>query len=157
MYNHKRLQSKHYEIIRRSFIGQSNKDIASELGMTPMAISIVLNCSLAKMELARLRSEADDKLTNQPARTRLGKELNELADLSVKQHLRILKGEEAADIKTKARIADTHIKDGIYKTETPDDKVSFRDLIRGLSAVERATKELVMPVVIETTGEEVSS
>jgi hypothetical protein len=132
MYNHKRIQPRHNEIIRRAFLGQTQAQIAAELGFSPQTICLLLNSTLAKIALERMRQASEDKCIDAPARVRLASELRELQDESVKTQLEIIKN-PVADIKVKAAIAKQHVSEGVYETEEKkEEKISFRDLMRAL-------------------------
>lgn len=53
------LWDRHQEILRRSVIGQSAKDIASALHITPTVVSYTLNSEIARQSLAVLRGARD--------------------------------------------------------------------------------------------------
>lgn len=52
----KRLLPRHYRIIDLSLAGMTNVDIATSVGMTPMAIGMVLNSPVGQAELTRRRA-----------------------------------------------------------------------------------------------------
>lgn len=140
-YQNKKLQTKHHEILRRAHLGQANNLIAAELGIHPATVGIILNSSLAKIELQRMRDTDTEKTANTPVRVKMIKEVNEAAEKSLKYHLQILNNEIIVDEKIKANISKQHVGMGIYKTEVSEEKVSFRDIIRGLAKLDSALEE----------------
>jgi DNA-binding CsgD family transcriptional regulator len=56
------LQPRHREIMRRKLIGQSNKQIAEELGLSQSRVSIIVSSPLFKLELERMMQQADDQV-----------------------------------------------------------------------------------------------
>jgi len=156
-YQNKKLQTKHHEILRRAHIGQSNKDIAAELGIHPVTVGLILKSSLAKAELARMKTTDIEKTANTPARIRLVKEINEAAEKSLRYHLQVLNDEVIVDEKSKVRISNLHVAEGIYKTEVSQDATSFRDIIRGLSVVEQALEAGRNSRIIDITPQEKAS
>lgn len=148
---HKRLQTKHHEILRRAVIGQSNRDIARDLGLSEVAVGILLRSTVAKIEIARLKEQAAAKAIDTPARVRLGPELRELQDLSVQHQLEIMHGKVIVDEKIKARVADQHVRDGIYKTDDKKEEFSFRDVIRAVATLDEVMKGGQNPKMIDVT------
>jgi hypothetical protein len=140
-FRNKKLLTKHHEILRRAHLGQSNVVIAAELGISNVTVGLILNSSLAQAELQRMRNVDLERTANTPARVRLSSEINEAAELSLKHHLSILRGESVVDEKIKANVAKQHVGEGIYKTETPPETISFRDIIHGLAVVQQAIEE----------------
>jgi len=53
---------RHREIMRRKLVGQSNKQIAEELGLSQNRVSVITNSPLFKLELERMMQQADDQL-----------------------------------------------------------------------------------------------
>lgn len=53
------LNARHREIMRRIALGERNKDIAEDLGMSQVSISIIVNSPLFKQELAKWMSSLD--------------------------------------------------------------------------------------------------
>ena len=52
----------HREILRRLVLGQSRKQIAEDLGITPQTVTNVANSQVAQRELERLRNERDEQV-----------------------------------------------------------------------------------------------
>jgi len=59
-YEVKELRTRHFEIIRRALLGQTYKDIAQDLGITPKNVSDVLNSELAKEQMELLQLSRND-------------------------------------------------------------------------------------------------
>jgi len=62
----KRLYARHFLMIRLAFQGWRHGRIAERVGVARETVSRVLHSSLAKSELARMRAEAEDLLTDIP-------------------------------------------------------------------------------------------
>lgn len=54
----------HREILRRSFVGQKNVDIARALGVTTAMVSYTLNCELGKRQLARMQRDGHSNVVD---------------------------------------------------------------------------------------------
>lgn len=150
-FKNKKLLTKHHEILRRAHLGQSNVVIAAELGISHVTVGLILRSSLAQAELQRMRNVDIEKTANTPARVRLSKEINEAAELSMKHHLEILRGETPVDEKVKVAVSRLHVGEGIYKTETPAETLSFRDIIHGLAVVQQAIEDQQERKIINIT------
>lgn len=59
-YNIKVLWERHQEILRRVVVGQTNGQIAQELGCVPQTVSNVRNSPLAQAEITRLSAARDE-------------------------------------------------------------------------------------------------
>lgn len=53
------IRNRQREIIRRVLLGQSGKEIAEDLDITPVVVSYVINSELGKEKLGTLQDEAD--------------------------------------------------------------------------------------------------
>ena len=69
MYHIQKLTPRHHEILTRHLAGESNKDIAAALNITPQIVSILVNSPNFQHELAKRRGVvealANDKLSDQ--------------------------------------------------------------------------------------------
>lgn len=63
-YNPKKWEAWHESIVIRSYLGESNKDIAEKFGITPQHVSNILNCPQAQETKARLRQQILDEGKN---------------------------------------------------------------------------------------------
>lgn len=63
-YEVKELRARHFEIIRRALLGQSYKDIATDLGVTSKNVSDVLNSELAQEQMLMLQSMRNDQASD---------------------------------------------------------------------------------------------
>jgi hypothetical protein len=71
----KRLQAKHHVILQLAFQGWSNTQIAAKVGIRRETVSRILNSTPAKAELARMKADAEEWVTNVPARLWLAQRL----------------------------------------------------------------------------------
>jgi len=60
-YQVKKLQGRHRRMVRGILLGQKNKDIAKQLGVTPQSVSIVKNSLVAMEKMDELNDKADAK------------------------------------------------------------------------------------------------
>lgn len=137
MYQVKRLNVRHHEIIRRAFLGEKYVDIATAMGLSSMAISCLMNSPLAQAELARLKADADDKTTDVPMRLRLVEELN-AAGMEAVVINRTIMNDSRVDVKVRARIG-AHFMDRVVFQKSPDDESegSYKAILRSVSNIER--------------------
>ncbi len=59
VYEPKKLNPLHHEILRRALLGESHKQIAEDLNCTPATVSNAVNCGLGREKLETLSSIAD--------------------------------------------------------------------------------------------------
>lgn len=146
-YHVKRLNVRHHEIIRRAFLGEKQVDIALALGLTPMAISCLMNSPLAQAELARLKASADEKVTDVPLRVRLAEELS-AAGMEAVTINRAIMNDAHVDVKVRAKIG-SHFMDRVVFNKSPDDEGegSYRAILRSVSNIERQLLDNTIQVI----------
>lgn len=62
-YEPKHLWEHYKEIARRVSAGQRNKDIARDLGMHPVSVSVIKNSRIVQRQISKLQETADEKVT----------------------------------------------------------------------------------------------
>jgi DNA-binding CsgD family transcriptional regulator len=56
------IRPRHREIMRRKLVGQTNKQIAEEMGLSQNRVSVIVNSPLFKLELERMMQQADEQV-----------------------------------------------------------------------------------------------
>lgn len=146
-HNFKKLSMRHHEILRMAFLGKSNSDIAHIIGISPAAVSCLLNSPLAKAEVAKMQAEATEKVTDLPLRLQLAEQLNMAAMEAVVTNRAIL-NDRNTDVKVRARVA-SHFMDRVVFNKSPDDggEGSYREILRAVSGIERQLQDKEVHVV----------
>jgi hypothetical protein len=92
----KRLLPKHEEIMNRLILGQKQKDIAGEMGMTQSRLSIIINSPLFQLELKKKMMRREEKMID------IEDNLLDGAKLGTKFHKDILEGQYPTDVKMRS-------------------------------------------------------
>jgi len=92
----KRLLPKHEEIMNRLILGQKQKDIAGEMGMTQARLSIIVNSPLFQLELKKKMMRREEKMVD------IEDNLLEGAKLGTKFHKDILEGQYPTEVKMRS-------------------------------------------------------
>lgn len=147
MYHVKRLNIRHHEVIRRAFLGEKQVEIAAAMGLTPMAISCLLNSPLAQAEIARLKDQADEKITDVPLRVALAEELAK-AGMEAVTINRAIMNDRTVDVKVRARVG-AHFMDRVVFQKGPDDEEegSYRAILKSVSNIERQLLDKTVQVI----------
>jgi hypothetical protein len=133
----KKLMPRHREILRRVALGQSYVTIAEELDMHPLTISLIMKSPLARLELEKLQSVADETVTNVPLRVEKSREIREAGRIALQHNADILT-DPTVDVKVRARVAVHFLDRAVFDVPTEREKdVSFRDLLKSMNAIER--------------------
>lgn len=99
-YNIKTVWEKHREISRQVILGRSNKEIASDLGITPQTVSNVRNSPLARAELEKLGEARDMDAKS------IAQRIEEFAPVALELLENIVKGQvPGASIALRAKVA----------------------------------------------------
>lgn len=115
----KRLWQLSHEIIGLALRGQTNKEIAEQLGVTPVTVSNTLNSKLGKEKLSRLRKERDEDIVN------VAEEVAKLSKKALQVYERIFDNPDSSE-KLRKEAADTVLMDlGGHRAPT---KVDSRHL-----------------------------
>jgi hypothetical protein len=94
----KRLLPKHEEIMNRLMLGQKQRDIADQMGMTEGRLSIIVNSPLFRLELKKKMMRREEKMVD------IEDNLLEGAKLGTKFHKDILEGIYPTEIKMRSAI-----------------------------------------------------
>jgi hypothetical protein len=60
----KRIQPRHYEIMRRLCMGESQRDISERMGVNESRLSVVVNSPLFQLELRKMQRRMEDKVAD---------------------------------------------------------------------------------------------
>lgn len=94
------LWQRHHEIINRAFLGESTRDIAKAMGVTPATVQNCLQSEVGMKKLEALRMERDVQIID------VRKEIDALLPEAVKVYRDILASQDAG-LKLKKETADT--------------------------------------------------
>jgi len=135
----RRLSQMHHEIIGMKLLGMRNKEIARRTGMTPVAISLILNSTLARRKLRQLRLARDAESFEAQ------RKIQELTEKALKLYDEILSSEdENVSLSLKKSTADVIVKDlsglkaptrveGVHLTGRLSDEAVSRITERGIA------------------------
>jgi hypothetical protein len=150
----KKLRPRHSEVIRLCHEGMTNIKIGELVGMSAVAVSLVLRSPLAQAELARLKHAADLRAIDTPLRAREALEIDRAALDSLRFNADLVR-DPLVDKKLRAKVA-THFLDRVVFDKSPaENEGSYREILRSLNEIERQMSDRPIPVVIEAKREEV--
>jgi predicted transcriptional regulator len=130
------LRPRHQEVIRLAFLGRSNVEIASAVGISTAAVSCVLRSPLAQAEIARFTREAEERIVNVPLRARMMSEI-EGASVEALRLNRTLMNEQKIDTKLRVGIAKHFMDRGLFEKDGDEQEGSYREILRKLDDVQK--------------------
>lgn len=139
-----KLNSAHHEMIRWAFLGLTQEEIAEKVGMSKLAVQMVLASPLAQAELKRMQSEAQKVVVEAPLRIVLQERLATAAkDAVAVNHTLML--DEGVPARTRAGIA-RHFMDRMVfeKDEEGEREDSYRNILRQLGDIKKTLGESSM-------------
>jgi len=98
-YEVSRLWDKHHEVIRLIVLGFGNKEISEIVGVTPQNVSDIRNSEIPQRHIKVLQAARDSKCVD------VSRALMEDAPKSLQLLMDVRDGEEAADIRLRASVA----------------------------------------------------
>lgn len=132
----KTLRPRHQEVIRLAFLGRSNVDIASAVGVSPGAVACILRSPLAQAEIARFTKEAEERIINVPLRARLMSEIEGASAEALKLNRRLM-NEPTIDTKLRVGIAKHFMDRGLFEHDGDEQEGSYREILRKLDDVQK--------------------
>lgn len=135
----RQLKTRHHEIIRRSFLGQTGVDIAAAMGLSTGAVYCVLASELARAELARLQAQAEDKVADTPMRVKMETELNAAGMEAIRVNRSLMNSGEV-DPRVRSTIGKHFMDRIVFQTHDNEQEGSYRDILRKLDEIERGVR-----------------
>lgn len=131
-YDIKQLQQRHHEVLNKHLLGRKNTEIASEMGLSEVAVSGIINSELGRAKLADMRRERDGEAFD------VMRELKDLAEDAVEVYKHILR-EDDAPLGLKKKTADTVLElQGYGAKHTLEVKGSVAHVLRSSEEIRSA-------------------
>ena len=145
---------RHSEIIRLKFLGMKHVDIAAAMNLSEATVGHLLKSPLAEAELERLKTRAEESVTNVPLRVKLLQDLNDSTADSLRINREILR-DKTVNPAIRSRVG-MHFMDRVLfnKGSQEDQEGSYRDVLRRLDTIQRQIED-VRKVEIHTDNVEV--
>jgi hypothetical protein len=144
MYQVQELTDRHQQIIRLTFAGLSEVDIAGKIGVTRETVCAVVNSPMAKAELARLGERAEAILTNVPLQLELHADLKGAGRDALKVNRQIM-NDDKVDPRVRSSVGRHFLDRVVFEvSETGEKEGSYREILRRLSDVQRSLGRDVM-------------
>src|SRR4030095_1051411 len=147
----KKLRPRHSEVIRLCHEGMTHVRIGELVGMSSIAVGMILRSPLAQAELARLKHAADLRSIDTPLRVREALEIDRAALDALRFNADLVR-DPLVDKKLRAKVA-THFLDRVVFDKSPSEtEGSYREILRSLNEIEKHIGDRPTPVVYDTKG-----
>jgi hypothetical protein len=104
--------------------------------MHPLTISLIMKSPMAKFELEKLQAVSDESVINVPLRVEKAREIRKAGELAL-QHNSDIMSDPTVDVKVRSRVAQHFLDRAVFDVPTERSQdVSFRDLLKSMSAIE---------------------